>query len=80
MMLTQQQRSLLFVSKLSYELLVFVKQEGKKIPVQAWRGYGGFQEVEAPRFPDTRHMKVAKLSALRTGCLYPAGNIPGTHF
>ena len=25
-------------------------------------------------------MKVVRLSALRTGCLYPPGNIPGTHF
>jgi hypothetical protein len=31
----------------------------------------GFQEVEAPRFLDSRHMKVARLSALRTGRLYP---------
>jgi hypothetical protein len=31
----------------------------------------GFQEVEAPRFQDNQHMKVARLSALRTGCLYP---------
>jgi hypothetical protein len=25
-------------------------------------------------------MKVVRLSALRTGSLYPPGNIPGTHF
>jgi hypothetical protein len=31
----------------------------------------GFQEVEAPRFHDNRHMKVARLSALRTGRRYP---------
>jgi len=31
----------------------------------------GFQEVEAPRFQDDRHMKVVRLSALRTGRLYP---------
>ena len=40
----------------------------------------GFQEVEARRFQDSRHMKVARLSALSTGRLYPPGNIPGTHF
>jgi hypothetical protein len=40
----------------------------------------GFQEVEAPRFLDSRHMKVVRLSALRTGRLYPPGNTPGTHF
>jgi len=27
-------------------------------------------EVEAPRFQDNRHMKVVRLSALRTGRLY----------
>ena len=31
----------------------------------------GFQEAEAPRFQDNRHMKVVRLSALRTGRLYP---------
>jgi predicted nuclease with RNAse H fold len=30
-----------------------------------------FQEVEAPEFLDNRHMKVVRLSALRTGRLYP---------
>jgi len=40
----------------------------------------GFQEDEAPRYQDNRHMKVVTLSALRTGRLYPPGNIPGTHF
>jgi hypothetical protein len=30
-----------------------------------------FQEVEDPRFQDNRYMKVVRLSALRTGCLYP---------
>jgi hypothetical protein len=31
----------------------------------------GFQEVEAPRFQDNRHMKAVRLPALRTGRLYP---------
>ena len=31
----------------------------------------GFQEVEAPRFQDNRHMKGSRLSALRTGRLCP---------
>jgi hypothetical protein len=29
-----------------------------------------FQEVEAPTFQDNRHMKVVRLSAIRTGRLY----------
>ena len=37
-------------------------------------------EVEAPRFQDSRHMKVVRLASQRTGRLYPPGNIPGTHF
>jgi hypothetical protein len=39
-----------------------------------------FQEVEAPRVPDNRRMKVVRLSTLRTGRLYPPGNIPGCRF
>jgi len=39
----------------------------------------GFQEVKAPRFQDNLHMMLVRLSALRTGRLYPPGNIPGTH-
>ena len=31
----------------------------------------GFEEDEAPRFQDNRHMKVVRLAALRTGRLYP---------
>jgi hypothetical protein len=31
----------------------------------------GFQEVEAPRFQDNKHIKVVRLSALRTGRLTP---------
>jgi hypothetical protein len=40
----------------------------------------GFQELEAHRFIDNRHMKVVRLLALRTGRLYPPENTPGTHF
>jgi hypothetical protein len=38
------------------------------------------QDVEAPRFLDNRHIKVVRLSALRTGRFYPPENTPGTHF
>jgi len=30
-----------------------------------------FQEVEAPKFQDKRHIKLVRLSAQRTGRLYP---------
>jgi hypothetical protein len=52
----------------------------KAVPVTGLDSPWGFQEVEAPRFHDSRHMKVVKLSALRTGRLYSQENIPGTHF
>jgi hypothetical protein len=32
------------------------------------------QEVDAPRFHDSRRTKVVRFSTLRTGCLYPPGN------
>ena len=41
---------------------------------------GGFQEAEAHTLQDSRHMKLVRLSALRTGHLYTPGNIPGTDF
>jgi len=40
----------------------------------------GFHEIEAPRFQYNPHMNVLRLSALRTGRLYPPGNVPGIHF
>jgi hypothetical protein len=41
--------------------------KGQAFPLQAWTGPWGFQEFEAPEFPDNRHLKVVRLSALRTG-------------
>jgi len=41
----------------------------------------GFQEFEASKFQDIWHVKVVRLSALRTARLYPPqGSIPGTRF
>ena len=45
-------------------------------PGQALMVPGG----RAPRFRDSRYMKVVRLSALGTGRLCSPGNIPGTHF
>jgi len=49
----------------------YYKLKAKPIPLQAWTGPEVVQEVEAPRFQDNRHMKVVRLSALRTGHPYP---------
>jgi len=40
----------------------------------------GLQKFETPRFQDSWHVKVVRLSVLCTGRLYSSGNIPGTHF
>jgi hypothetical protein len=56
------------------------KRGNLSIPFKGLNKPWGFQEVEATRFQDNRHMKVVSLSALNTGHLYPQGNIPGTHF
>jgi len=40
----------------------------------------GFQEFEVPRFRSSRHTKLVRLSALRTGRLYSSENILGTRF
>jgi len=43
----------------------------KKVKVKVKQSHYRPGQVEAPRFQDNRHMKVVRLSALRTGRLYP---------
>jgi hypothetical protein len=43
----------------------------KSSPITGLDRPTGFQDVEAPRFLDNLHMKVVRLSAIRTGRLYP---------
>jgi hypothetical protein len=47
------------------------KGKGKAVPVQAWAGPEGSRTFRLPDFKDNRYMKVVRLSALRTGRLYP---------
>ena len=56
------------------------KGKNREIPLQAWTVPDGCRRLKPPEFQDMRHMKVARLLALRTGPLYPPGNIPGTRF
>ena len=44
---------------------------GKSNPITGLDRPWGFQEVEASRFQDNRHMKKVRLSVPRTGRLYP---------
>ena len=50
---------------------VHTKGKGKAVPLQAWRGPEGSRKFRLPDFHDIRHMKVVRLSASRTGRLYP---------
>ena len=52
------------------------KEKVKQSLDKSWR----FQEFEAPRFQDSQHVKVVRLSAVRICHLYHPENIPGTHF
>jgi hypothetical protein len=45
--------------------------KGKAIPLQALTGTEGSRRLRLPDFKKNRHMKVARLSALHTGRLYP---------
>jgi hypothetical protein len=55
---------------------VFVTVKGNAIPGWVLRN----QDVELTEFLDSRHMKVVRLSALRTGRLCTPRDIPGAHF
>jgi hypothetical protein len=56
------------------------KDRDSAIPVLVYYRPTGYQEFESPDFRDNRHMKVARLSAVGTGRLYPTGDVPRTHF
>ena len=58
-----------FFSVISMECSILIN--GKINPITGLDRPWGFQEVEDPKFQDNRHMKVVRLSVLRTGRLYP---------
>jgi len=50
---------------------VTLNVNGKAIPLQAWKGPWGSRKLKIPECVDNWHMKVVRLSTLRTGRLYP---------
>jgi hypothetical protein len=45
--------------------------DGKAFPLQAWTGPWGSRRLRLPEFLENQHLKVVRLSALRTGRFYP---------
>ena len=58
--------------------LSFRPHHGPGVPTQVWAGPWGSRRL--PEFLDTRHMKVVRLSAVRTSRLYHPGNTHSIHF
>ena len=54
--------------------------KGKAILLQAWTRPWGFQDFEASRFQDDRHMKLVSFVSPTHRLSLPQWNIPGTHF
>jgi hypothetical protein len=63
-----------------YTIIREIKKAKVKQSITGQDRSWGFHEVKSPRFQDIQHMKVLRLLAICTGCLYAARNIPGTHF
>jgi len=61
---------------LGCDAVILIDKRVKQCHYTPW----AFQKHEALGFKDNQHMKVVKLSVLRTGRLYSPGNIPGAHF
>jgi len=66
--------------RVNVKLKVNVKVKVKiMLSLEKPEGPCGFQKFEASRLHDSWFIKVLSLSALRTGHLYPPGNIAGTN-
>jgi hypothetical protein len=50
--------------------------QGAAISIQTWTGPKGSRRLRLPEFLGNRHMKVARLSALLIGRLYPPEDTP----
>jgi len=72
-------RILLKETKCALSTKIMVKVKVHLFPLNAWTGPEGSRSLRLT-FIGSRHTKVLRLSAVRTGCLYPSGNNPGINF
>jgi hypothetical protein len=49
---------------------LLISLQGRAILIQTWTGPEGSRRLMMPEFLDSRHMNLARLSALRTGRFY----------
>ena len=61
------------INSLSRTIFALLTQQCKSCPCTGLAKPLGLQEVEAPRILDNRHMRIVRLSALRTGRHCPQG-------
>jgi hypothetical protein len=50
---------------------LWVRGNNIEMRLQAWKDPEGFRRLRLPENLESRHLKVVRLSALRTGDLYP---------
>jgi len=50
------------------------------VPLQAWKGPWGCRKLRLEESVGSQHIKMVRLSALCTSCLYPPVDITVTHF
>jgi len=68
-----------FVFLIHFIHTVYIKGEGKAVPLRVWRGPDGSRKLRFPDYMETAQDGVEVVSLTHRPSL-PPGNVPGTHF